>query len=236
MSNGLTSRQKALFLCLVFFSMSFYWPAILLASDTIVKKKTTVLALDFEDVAIGAIPDGWKIEATRQNGPLASWEVIKDKTAPSGEKVLALTRINHHSGSTFNLCWTDKVVFKDGVIRVSFKPVKGRIDQGGGIIWRVKDKNNYYIARFNPLEDNFRIYYVANGHRMMMNHAHVSLAAGHWHTMKIIQHGDRYECYLNGKKYLQGQDAHFKESGGVGLWTKADAVTSFDDFKVDAER
>jgi len=193
------------------------------------------LFLDFENVPIGALPDGWKVEATRQYGPLAKWEVIIDKTAPSGQKVLALTRVNHSSGATFNLCWTDKVSFRDGTIEVMFKPVRGRIDQGGGIIWRVRDRNNYYVARFNPLEDNFRVYCVANGHRMMMNSARVSLAAGKWHSMKIVQKGDRYQCYLNGKKYLEGSDDRFQKAGGVGLWTKADAVTSFDDFKVEAE-
>ena len=204
----------------------------LLAKDSKIKENGLLL-WDFEDVPVGSLPEGWKVEATRQNGPLATWEVVEDKSAPSGEKVLALTKINHHSGSTFNLCWTDKVVFKDGTITVLFRPVSGRIDQGGGIMWRIQDRNNYYIARFNPLEDNFRIYYVSNGHRMMMNSARVSLSTNKWHSMKIVQHGDAYECYLNGKRFLHGTDNHFEKSGGVGLWTKADAVTSFDDFKVE---
>ena len=215
----------------VIFSLSFV-TLLQATEDKKDKQQDKVLLWTFEDVAIGSVPEGWKVEATRQDGPLATWQVVEDKSAPSGHKVLGLVRVNHNSGSTFNLCWTDRVSFKDGTIEVWFKPIKGRIDQGGGIIWRVQDKDNYYIARFNPLEDNFRIYYVANGHRMMMNHAHVSLPAGKWHVMKIVQNGDEYECYLNGKKYLEGHNSHFKESGGVGLWTKADAVTSFDDFKV----
>ncbi len=189
---------------------------------------------DFEDVSVGELPSGWKVEATGQYGPLATWQVQLDTTAPSGKKVLALSRTNHHSGGTFNLCWTDKVAFLDGKITVSFKPVSGRIDEGGGIMWRVEDKNNYYVARFNPLEDNFRIYYVKNGHRMLMKSASVSLPPG-WHTMTIVQKGDKYRCYLDGKLYLQGQDGHFTQKGGVGLWTKADAVTSFDNFKVELE-
>ncbi len=187
---------------------------------------------DFEDVPTGSIPEGWKVEATRQKGPLPTWKVIIDSTAPSGIKVLAMAKPNHRSIGTFNLCWTDSVQMENGTLEVKFKAVKGRIDRGGGIMWRVKDRNNYYVARYNPLEDNFRIYYVKNGKRVMIASAKVSLPSGKWHTMKIIQNGDRFEGYLNGRKLLSGRDRHIKGAGGVGLWTKADAVTRFDDFSV----
>jgi len=187
---------------------------------------------NFEDVPVGELPSGWKVEATGRQSPLATWQVQEDRSAPSGIKVLGLVKTNHHSGGTFNLCWTDRVNFLNGQIEVAFKPVKGRIDQGGGIMWRVQDRNNYYVARFNPLEDNFRIYYVKHGIRRMIQSARISLKPQMWHKMKIVQNGDKYQCYLNGKKLLEGKDSHFKHAGGVGLWTKADAVTSFDDFKV----
>ena len=192
----------------------------------------TRMVWDFEKVPVGQLPPGWTVEATRQAGPLATWKVIKDKTAPSGTKVLALVAVNHHAGGTFNLCWTNRVSFLDGTITVAFKAVRGRIDEGGGILWRARDKNNYYVARFNPLEDNFRIYYVKQGIRRMIGTARVKLAARQWHTMTVVAKGDRYTCYLNGRKYLDGHDAHVTTPGGVGLWTKADAVTSFDDFKI----
>ena len=187
---------------------------------------------NFNDIPIGELPVGWKIEATNPKGPLATWEVIKDKTAPSGEHVLAMTRPNHTSGRTFNLCRTDAVSFLDGEIQVRFKAVKGKIDQGGGVIWRARDQDNYYIARFNPLEDNFRIYYVRDGARGKLASVRVKLPAGKWHTLKIVQRGSRFEGYLNGRKLLSGVSTLFATPGGVGLWTKADAVTSFDDFKV----
>ncbi len=194
--------------------------------------KNTIVAWNFENVPVGKIPEGWKIEATRQQGPLAKWEVIKDKTAPSGTHVLSLTKINHKCGRTFNLCWTDKVKFLNGEIKVKFKANTGNEDQGGGIMWRVRNKNNYYVARFNPLEDNFRIYYVHNGKRKMIKSAKIALPAGKWHTMKIIQNGNEFEGYLNGKKLIEGKNDLFRNPGGVGLWTKADAATSFDDFTV----
>ena len=189
-------------------------------------------SLNFDTVPVGKLPAGWKVEATNQKGPLATWQVIKDTTAPSGDRVLALTSPNHTFGGTFNLYWTGRVSFLDGEIQVRFKAVTGKGDQGGGIMWRVQDKDNYYIARFNPLEDNFRLYSVHHGHRKMLADAKIALPAGKWHNMKIVQRGNRFEGYLNGKKLLEGTDNLFTKAGGVGLWTKADAVTSFDEFSV----
>ncbi len=187
---------------------------------------------DFQDVTLGALPPGWQIEGTNQHGPLATWQVVADKTAPGDGHVLALTKTNHTSGGTFNLCWTDSVAFGDGEIQVSFKAFTGHEDQGGGLMWRVLDRDNYYVARFNPLEDNFRLYKVHNGARRTLASARTSLSAGQWHTMKIIQNGPEFAAYLDGKKLLAGHDDTFKKPGGVGLWTKADAVTSFTAFSV----
>ncbi len=197
-----------------------------------VSKNHISIFLDFENVPVGSLPEGWKAEATWQFGPIAKWAIIKDRTAPSGEKVLSITKLGFVVDSKFNLCWTDKIPIQDGTIEVMFKPISGKLDQGGGIMWRVQDRNNYYVVRFNPLEDNFRIYYVKDGRRVLINSANVSLKAGKWHSMKIVQEGERYQCYLDGKKYLEGRDTHFRKTGGVGLWTKSDAITSFDNFRV----
>lgn len=198
------------------------------------KKRLTenTLSWNFDHVPAGKLPKGWKVGATNQKGHMATWKVIQDKTAPSGNHVLALTSIHHRSAGTFNLCWTNSVFFLNGEITVRFKAVKGKGDQGGGVIWRAQDENNYYIARFNPLEDNFIIYYVRNGVRRMLTDTRITLPAGKWLTLKIIQRGNRFEGFLNGKMLLEGKNNVFKKAGGVGLWTKADAVTSFDDFSV----
>jgi len=101
------------------------------------------------------------------------------------------------------------------------------------VIWRVQDKENYYIVRFNPLENNFRLYYLCDGARKTLADAKIALSAGKWYTLKIVQRSNPFEGYLiNGKKLLEGTDNLFTKAGGVGLWTKADAVTSFDDFTV----
>lgn len=188
--------------------------------------------LSFDNVKTGQLPERWKVEATNQKGPLATWKVIKDKTAPSGNKVLAMTSPNHDFGGTFNLCWTKDINFLNGEIKVMFKANTGIEDEGGGVIWRAKDKGNYYISRYNPLENNYRIYYVKDEARKILASARVKLPAGKWYELKIIQDGKHITGYLNGKKYLEVDDNTFPESGGVGLWTKADAVTSFDDFVV----
>ncbi len=194
--------------------------------------KTSEVSWDFDEVPEGELPSGWKVEATNQKGSPAIWRVIKDTTAPSGDQVLALVSPPGEYGGNFNLCWMDSTTILDGEIQVGFKSIKGEVDQGGGVMWRVRDKDNYYIARFNPLEDNFRIYHVHNGSRKKIADVKVVLPAGKWHTMKIVQQGNTYEGYINGDKLLEGTNDLFTTSGGVGLWTKADAVTSFDDFSV----
>lgn len=194
--------------------------------------ESSAVKMDFENIPIGKIPSGWKVEATNPHGPLATWQVVEDSTAPSGQKVLALTNANQNFGGTFNLCWTDRIQFLNGAITVYFKANSGMEDEGGGVIWRAKDKNNYYISRYNPLENNFRLYFVKDGARRMLASARVNLPAHVWHELKIVQDGNKIRGYLNGKKWLEAEDKTFSNSGGVGLWTKADAATSFDDFTV----
>jgi len=196
------------------------------------QNKFNTIEFTFENVKAGQLPDGWKVEATNQKGPLATWKVIEDKTAPSGNNVIALTSPNHHFGGTYNLCWTDKINFLNGEIKVMFKANTGEEDEGGGVIWRAKDKVNYYISRYNPLENNFRIYYVKDEARKILASARVKLPAHKWYELKIVQKENHITGYLNGKKYLEVDDNTFPGPGGVGLWTKADAVTSFDDFTV----
>ncbi len=187
---------------------------------------------NFEKYKLGSIPDNWKSEITGHGKNSIKWAITSDSTAPSGTHVLTMKSPKFLPWSIFNLCWTNKIAFKDGELDVYFKAIKGRMDQGGGIMWRVSDRNNYYVARFNPLEDNFRIYYVKNGGRHLIKSSTVRLEKNKWHKMKIIQKGSHYKCYLDGEKLMEGDVNIFNKSGGVGLWTKSDAVTSFDNFSV----
>jgi hypothetical protein len=198
----------------------------------ITHKNAATLSWNFDGDEPGTLPPGWKVEATRERGPLATWQVRRDTTAPSGNQVLALASINHKSGGTFNLCWTDRFSFLNGEISVMIRADEGEEDQGGGVIWRARDKSNYYIARYNPLEDNFRIYHVKDGDRRMLASARIHIPAHKWFELKITTEGEIIRGYLNGKKYLEVKDDTFKNAGGVGLWVKADGKTSFDDFSV----
>jgi hypothetical protein len=188
---------------------------------------------DFEGTKAGAVPKGWTVAKTGP-GAGSAWKVIEDQTAPKGPKVLAQTAESEKA--VFNLCVLADAKFKDVELTVAFKAVAGATDQGGGVVWRYKDANNYYVARFNPLEDNYRVYKVADGKRVQLGSAEKLVAgAGKWHTLRVTMTGDTITCALNGKTHLEVKDATFAGAGAVGLWTKADARTSFDDFRA-AER
>lgn len=186
------------------------------------------LQWDFENVPAGELPEGWKVDGTNQDGPLATWEVQEEKSASGTSKVLNLTKPNHSSPGTFNLCWTNKVSFTNGEISVRLRANEGKVDQGGGLIWRAQDKDNYYICRPNPLENNLRLYYVKSGKREMLKSADIEMPSGAWHTLRIMHEGAHIQCYFDDTLVLEADDKTFPDAGGVGLWTKADAATSFD--------
>jgi len=191
------------------------------------------VGVDFDGVAPGGLPAKWTVDATSRRGPLAVWKVVADATAPSPPDVLQVLPPAHAYGGTFNLCWTSAIPFLDGEIEVKLRADTGRGDQGGGPMWRVIDGDNYYVVRYNPLEHNFRLYTVRNGHRHMLTGAsRIPIPAGEWFTIRVVQQGDHIQCFLDGKKYLDIDDTTFTKPGGVGLWTKADAATSFDDLVV----
>jgi hypothetical protein len=189
--------------------------------------------ITFDNLPPGTLPPGWRIDATNPDGKLAEWKVVRDEQALSKPNVLTVTKINDTSSAVFNLYWTSAILFQDGSVEVSIRANTGKEDQGGGVIWRAKDGKNYYIARYNPLESNFRIYYVKDGNRKQLASASgITIPAGQWFRLKIVHHGDRIAGYLEDKKYLEVSDNTFLEAGGVGLWTKADAASSFDNLIV----
>ncbi len=189
--------------------------------------------LDLSNSRVGELPKGWTAEKTGE-GPGSVWKVVEDKSAPGGGKALAQTSAEGPR-RLFNLCIAEKPRFKDLDLTVAFKSVAGVVDQGGGPIWRCRDANNYYIARMNPLEDNLRIYKVVDGKRSKVASADVTLPEGKWYTLRIVARGDRIQCFLDGKQYLDVQDTSFSDSGKIGLWTKADARTYFADLRVVGE-
>jgi Domain of Unknown Function (DUF1080) len=184
----------------------------------------------FAKAELGKVPAGWMADKTGK-GDGSVWKVVEDATAPSkGDYVLAQTAAG--PSSLFNLCVVQDTNYLDVEVIVAFKANEGKKDQGGGIVWRYQDANNYYLARMNPLEDNFRVYKVVAGKRSPeFQDVEVKIPAGEWHTLKIKMVGDHIECFLDGKKHLDVRDSSITRAGKVGLWTKADAQTSFDQFR-----
>ncbi len=197
----------------------------LLAAD----EKVRVFTFGKEDA--GKLPTGWTADRTGK-GEGSVWKVVEDATAPS-KTGHALAQTAEGPNALFNLCIANDTSYKDVEVTVAFKPVKGNKDQGGGLVWRYQDANNYYVARFNPLEDNFRVYKVVAGKRTQLaTREELKAEPGKWHTLGIKMTGEEMQCRLNGKEYLRAKDDTFAKAGKVGLWTKADARTYFDDFKV----
>jgi hypothetical protein len=184
---------------------------------------------DFDSDKTGKMPNGFSNQMTGKGG-LGKWEVTNDDTAPSTPNILAQTSQDYF-GYHFNMAINEKEIYDDLELFVKFKGVKGREDQGGGPVWRYQDANNYYIARANPLENNFRVYKVVDGNRLQMDSARLKVSSNEWHTIKIIARKNHIQCYYDGKPYLEVTDNTFQK-GKIGLWTKADAVTYFDDLEV----
>ncbi len=119
---------------------------------------------------------------------------------------------------------------QDGFVEVKFKALAGREDQAGGVVWRWKDGDNYYVARANALENNVSLYYTRDGRRVTLKYVDAPVPPHVWHTLRVEFAGQRIAVWLNGKKAIDMVDGHFVGPGSVGLWTKADSVTAFDDF------
>lgn len=200
---------------------------ILLAADKLEE-------INFEDAKAGGLPKSWSAAKTG-DGPGSIWKIVEDDSSPHGKHVLAQTS-SEGPNPLFNLCVLDEPQLSDVDLAVSFKAVSGKIDQGGGPVWRYQDAKNYYIARMNPLEDNYRVYKVVDGKRTQLGTASVEAPVGKWHKLRVVQRGDRIQCYLNEKLHLDVKDETFKGKGKIGLWTKADAVTSFDGLRVGEPR
>ena len=179
--------------------------------------------INFDDLKPGAPPPGWT--ATQTGSGLAKWSVEKDGSAPSKPNVL-----KQSGQATFPVCFKDDTNLKDGFVEVKFKPVAGKEDQAGGVIWRVRDANNYYIARANALEDNVTIYHTINGHRVAFKSINTKVTSGAWHTLRVDFEGNKFTVTFDGTKVIEATDESFVNAGKVGVWTKADSVTLFDDF------
>jgi len=185
---------------------------------------------EFESFEDAAPPAGWEPAETAGRGKPASWTVAADDTAPDGAQVLRVRAAN--AGRTFNLFVQPAARSADVRARVRLRADSGEEDRGGGLCWRLQDADNYYVARWNPLEDNVRVYKVVGGTRHELQSADVRLDPAAWHELEAAMVGSRMTVRLDGLQVLSVEDDTFSGPGRAGLWTKADASVSFDAFAV----
>jgi hypothetical protein len=188
----------------------------------------------FEADTIGGPPRGWLLTMTGKGVP--KWTVERDE---GGGAVL-----KQSGKATYPLALKADTNIRDGFVEVKFKPVSGSEDRAGGIVWRAKDANNYYVVRANALEDNVVVYKTVNGIRSSLDlvgkkggyGVKTAVPANQWHTLRVEFVGPRFNVVFNGKPLFVVDDATFAEGGMVGLWTKADSVTLFSGFTYGEQR
>ena len=174
----------------------------------------------FDDEASGQIAKGFTNE-------VGQWSVV------ASDKGKALAQSAKNPNAVFNITLISDTSAQDVDLSVRMKAVAGETDQGGGLVWRARDAKNYYLARYNPLEDNYRVYKVVNGKRTLIQNADFTHTEG-WHTLRVTMTGDQITCYYDGKKYLETKDSTFPDAGKIGLWSKADAQSHFDNLTLAA--
>jgi hypothetical protein len=201
---------------------------LIIAAVTIATATTARADTDtFDKGLVGSSPAEWTCGVTGGGSP--KWTIETDASAPSQPNVLK------QSGSgTFPWCVKKGVSIADGYVEVKFRPLKGREDQAGGIVWRWKDGDNYYVARANALENNVSFYHTTNGRRITIKSVDTPVATNQWHILRVEFAGQAINVSLDGKQYIELKDDHISGAGAVGVWTKADSITEFDDFSFEA--
>ena len=183
--------------------------------------------INFDADAAGSLPPGWVQGVTGRGS--AHWAVQQDATAPSKPNVLRQSGVG-----SFPWVVRSGTALENGYVEVRFKALAGKEDQAGGVIWRWKSGDSYYVARANALEDNVSLYYVEGGRRITLKYVDAPVPSQTWHRLRVEFSGKRISVALNGKVWIELDDTHISGPGAVGMWTKADSVTAFDDFSFGA--
>lgn len=196
---------------------------LLLVVAMVAASSLTHAAENFDALAAGAAPAGWQCRVSGRGDP--KWLVEPDETAPSKPNVL------RQSGQgTFPWCTKNGTSLENGFVEVKFKSIAGREDQAGGLVWRFTGPRSYYVARANALENNVSLYYMWLGLRRTIKYVDAPVPSGQWNTLRVEFEGKQIKVILNGRPYIDVSDDHISGAGQVGVWTKADSVTAFDDF------
>jgi hypothetical protein len=186
----------------------------------------------FDDDPAEAAPAGFSFARTGK-GALGKWLVKAESDAPSGKNVLAQVDMDN-TNSRFPLAILEQPVKKDVRVSVRCKLIAGRVDRACGLVARYRDEGNYFITRANALEDNIRLYTVVDGKRRELASHDMDVTPNVWHDYRFQLRGDHLQVFWDGQRVLEHRDATFTEAGRVGVWTKADSLTHFDDLRVEA--
>ena len=206
---------------------------ILTAATLLCLMEATAMAhntASFETDAVGATPKGWIATSTGGGNP--KWTVEQDQTAPSRLKV-----VKQSGRAAYPLLLKEDTNIENGFIEIKFKAIAGSEDRAAGLIWRARDANNYYVVRANALEDNVVLYKTVGGVRSPLDivgrpggyGVDVSVPPNQWLALRVDFKGNRVKVLYNGKQLFEVEDSTFSSAGKVGLWTKADSVTLFDE-------
>lgn len=191
--------------------------------------------VDFTDDTVGQPPRGFEFGRTAGVGAPGRWLVQAD-----GANKYLVQADPDATRSRFPVAVVAGLTAAAVDLSVRFRPVSGRIDQAAGLVWRYQDENNYYIVRANALEDNVVLYKVEKGRRTDLPVTgegrtygkKIEVPAGQWSTLRVVAAGHRFDVYFNGAKLYEVEDRTFGAAGKVGVWTKADSVTQFDDLTI----
>jgi hypothetical protein len=186
--------------------------------------------VNFDDGTVGTAPAGWTVTMTGKGQP--KWTIEAEATAPSKPNVL-----KQSGQATFPVAFKNGTSIRDGFVEVKFKAIEGSEDRAAGIVWRAQDADNYYVVRANALEDNVVLYKTIKGIRSALDitgrkggyGVKVPVPSGQWHTLRCEFAGARFKVMYDGQPIFDVEDASIKDAGMIGLWTKADSVTVFDD-------
>jgi hypothetical protein len=209
--------------------------AVLISFMAVVSAHAATRTVDFTKDVVDQPPGGFEFVHTAGVGRPGKWVVQSD----GANKVLAQTDADA-TRSRFPVAVLSDVTATDVDVSVRFKPISGHVDQAAGLVWRFADRDNYYIVRANALEDNVVLYKVEGGRRTDLPvkgrgrtyGQKTEVPAGQWSTLRVVASGPLFEVHVNGSKLYEVEDGTFAKPGKVGVWTKADSVTQFDDLSV----
>jgi hypothetical protein len=186
--------------------------------------------INFDSDEVGKLPPDFSTALTGGGGPVA-WAVREDSKASDGRRVL-VQESSDNTSYRFPLCIYEKTVARDVAVEVDFKAISGKEDQAGGIVLRYKP-GDYYIARANALENNVILFKTVRGKRSKIKEVPVKVTAGQWHTLRFEAKRHHLKIAFDGRVVIDRSDWTFSNAGKVGLWTKADSVSKFNNFKIE---